>query len=124
MRDLPELDAKFRRAIARHRSSHARETPASTGSLLLLLLLLLSISSSCCAWDCFQTPSDRYRELSGSWSGPRSGDKSPPPLYYNLSCPFEWSKYSCAHQGATAKAIACASLRFTPSSGCTLPAIR
>ena len=103
--------------------SHARETPASTASLLLLLLLL-SISSSCCAWDCFQTPSDRYRELSGSWSDPRSSDKSPPPLYYNLSCPFEWSKYSCAHQGATAKAIACASLRFTPSSGCTLPAIR
>eukprot|EP00421_Protoceratium_reticulatum_P012635 CAMPEP_0168383320 /NCGR_PEP_ID=MMETSP0228-20121227/13842_1 /TAXON_ID=133427 /ORGANISM="Protoceratium reticulatum, Strain CCCM 535 (=CCMP 1889)" /LENGTH=349 /DNA_ID=CAMNT_0008396467 /DNA_START=123 /DNA_END=1172 /DNA_ORIENTATION=+ len=21
--------------------------------------------------------------------------------YYNLSCPFEWSKYSCAHQGKT-----------------------
>ena len=93
-------------------------------SLFLPLLLLYTCCSSSSAWDCFTTPSDRYRELSGSWSGPRSSDKAPPPLYYNLSCPFEWSKYSCAHQGATAKAIACASLRFTPSSGCTLPAIR
>jgi len=25
-------------------------------------------------------------------------------LYYNLSCPFEWSKYSCAHQGQLVKA--------------------
>ena len=27
-------------------------------------------------------------------------------LYYNLSCPFEWSKYSCAHQGQADRAMA------------------
>ncbi|KAG5183530.1 hypothetical protein JKP88DRAFT_198936 [Tribonema minus] len=26
--------------------------------------------------------------------------------YWDLSCPWEWSKFSCAHQGQTAKAIA------------------
>ena len=27
-------------------------------------------------------------------------------LYYNLSCPFEWSKYSCVHQGQEDRAMA------------------
>ncbi|CAB9504453.1 expressed unknown protein [Seminavis robusta] len=27
-------------------------------------------------------------------------------IYYNFSCPFEWSKYSCVHQGQTEKAAA------------------
>eukprot|EP00977_Amphora_coffeiformis_P020213 scaffold8005_cov275-Amphora_coffeaeformis.AAC.31 len=27
-------------------------------------------------------------------------------LYYNLSCPFEWSKYSCIHQGQSERAAA------------------
>ena len=28
-----------------------------------------------------------------------TGNLSDPKMYYNLSCAFEWSKYSCAHQG-------------------------
>lgn len=30
--------------------------------------------------------------------------RTPSSLYYNLSCPFEWSKYSCVHQSEVAKA--------------------
>mmetsp|Transcript_40363 Transcript_40363/g.59859 ORF Transcript_40363/g.59859 Transcript_40363/m.59859 type:complete len:409 (-) Transcript_40363:102-1328(-) len=47
-----------------------------------------------------------YREVSQTKS---AVDKTPPPpspLYFNLSCPFEWSKYSCAHQGQLDRAVA------------------
>jgi hypothetical protein len=37
-----------------------------------------------------------------------------PERYFNLSCPFEWSKYSCAHQGKTAQAEA--SQRFAAAA--------
>jgi len=33
-----------------------------------------------------------------------SSSKSPMNVYYNLSCPFEWSKYSCIHQDSFIKA--------------------
>jgi hypothetical protein len=34
----------------------------------------------------------------GLW-GSGGGGNSVPSSYGNLSCPWEWSKYSCAHQG-------------------------
>jgi hypothetical protein len=63
---------------------------------------------------CFADPSDRFHALSGTWT------KSSASLAYsNLSCPLEWSKYSCAHQGAVAHSRTAASLRFEPT-GCRL----
>lgn len=35
-----------------------------------------------------------------------NGDIPIPPVYYNFSCPFEWSRYSCVHQGQNDKARA------------------
>ena len=43
----------------------------------------------------------RTRPMSSEFKGDHSdtGNLSDPKMYYNLSCAFEWSKYSCAHQG-------------------------
>ena len=51
--------------------------------------------------------------LNGSWVR-----LAGPPPYWNLSCPYEWSKYSCVHQGALAHARA-ARPGFVPR-GCRL----
>ena len=52
--------------------------------------------------------------LDGSWVRLAAD----PPPYWNLSCPYEWSKYSCVHQGALAHARA-ARPGFVPR-GCRL----
>ena len=64
--------------------------------------------------SCYGTPHSRQHTLRGSW---RAGRSVPP--YWNLSCPLEWSKYSCVHQGAE-HAEAAARLEFVPT-GCVLP---
>lgn len=59
---------------------------------------------------CFSTPATRHAVLNGSWPYAHSSSTAPQP-YYNLSCPFEWSKYSCVHQGASHASLA-ARVRF------------
>ena len=77
------------------------------------------------AGSCYATPRRRHETLRGSWEwqdpAPLELAMPQPPPYWNLSCPLEWSKYSCVHQGAGAHARRAASLRFRPSDCTRLP---
>ena len=64
----------------------------------------------------------QFSRLAGTWeqfSKPSQAQPDPTP-FWNLSCPLEWSKYSCVHQGLEAHASAAASWRFVPRD-CELP---
>ena len=56
---------------------------------------------------CYASEPHGLGALSGNWRT----DDSPEPPYWNLSCPFEWAKYSCVHQGNAGHA-ARARMRF------------
>eukprot|EP00966_Prymnesium_polylepis_P184863 4284420-Prymnesium_polylepis.1 len=43
----------------------------------------------------FHDPSSRFAALEGTWVNSK---RQRTPTYWNLTCPFEWSKYSCVHQ--------------------------
>lgn len=68
---------------------------------------------------CYSNPQSRFAPLRGAW---RADDEStrPTAAYWNLSCPLEWSKYSCVLQGATEHALESQALTFEPT-GCSLP---
>lgn len=59
---------------------------------------------------CYDTAESRKRPLPGSF---RYEAQELPP-YWNLSCPLEWSKYSCVHQGSIGHAQKAASWKFVP----------
>ena len=63
---------------------------------------------------CYSNAQARFAPLDGAWQRSKGT-----PLYWNLSCPLEMSKYSCVHQGAVAHARV-ADLSFEPV-GCVLP---
>ena len=63
---------------------------------------------------CYASEPHGLGALSGNWRT----DDSPEPPYWNLSCPFEWAKYSCVHQGNAGHA-ARARMRFEPA-GCAM----
>lgn len=65
---------------------------------------------------CYSGRRSRFVTLNGSWEV--SSNLTVP--YYNLSCPFEWSKYSCAYQGYHHRADMASKLFFHPS-GCQMP---
>lgn len=65
---------------------------------------------------CYTSLTSRFAALSGRW---RSID-STKPRYWNLSCPFEWGKYSCVHQGALEHATTSLRLQFEPAEGCAM----
>jgi len=67
---------------------------------------------------CYSTENSRLNPLSGQWVK----DDTALPMYANLSCAAEWSKYSCIHHGATDHAKAASSLKFRPT-GCRLPTL-
>eukprot|EP00588_Corethron_pennatum_P010895 CAMPEP_0194267530 /NCGR_PEP_ID=MMETSP0169-20130528/2015_1 /TAXON_ID=218684 /ORGANISM="Corethron pennatum, Strain L29A3" /LENGTH=429 /DNA_ID=CAMNT_0039008399 /DNA_START=72 /DNA_END=1361 /DNA_ORIENTATION=- len=67
---------------------------------------------------CYSTKNSRINPLSGQWVK----DDTALPMYSNLSCAAEWSKYSCFHHGATNHAKAASSLKFRPT-GCRLPTL-
>ncbi len=50
---------------------------------------------------CFSSTQSRHEELAGSWiqHSHTKGSTAAKPLYWDLSCFSEWSKYSCVHQG-------------------------
>lgn len=60
---------------------------------------------------CYSTATSRKRPLAGSFH-----QAQVKPAYWNLTCPLEWSKYSCVHQGAVQHATDAASWRFQPQS--------
>ena len=91
--------------------------------LLLFALLLYSQSPNTAAKQCYQDADERFHALDGKWR--RSESTVEPPPYWNLSCPFEWSKYSCSHQSGKGKvehALRSSELEFVPNS-CSLPSI-
>ena len=65
---------------------------------------------------CYASRESRFSILPGKWKR----DWTHRPAYSNLSCPLEWSKYSCSHQGLPQHAAAAASHRFEPAGGCHL----
>jgi hypothetical protein len=67
---------------------------------------------------CYSSPLSRHSALQGGWQH-LSTAQSP---YWNLSCPIEWSKYSCVHQDAARHASQARKLHFEPTD-CTLPPI-
>jgi len=67
---------------------------------------------------CYSTKNSRINPLSGQWVK----DDTALPMYSNLSCAAEWSKYSCIHHGATNHAKAASSWKFRPT-GCRLPTL-
>jgi GDSL/SGNH-like Acyl-Esterase family found in Pmr5 and Cas1p len=80
--------------------------------LLTFLLIPLALCASCCAEDqCTQTKQLCYSSSQSPLQYiplqvPFNSD--PPPefqhVYFNLSCPWEANKFSCAHQGQHEKA--------------------
>lgn len=61
---------------------------------------------------CYDLQRERFSPLQGLWS-----DEPLKNLRYsNLSCSLEWSKYSCAHQGAPRHAEAAARRAFLPAA--------
>lgn len=69
---------------------------------------------------CYSSPRSRFAPLQGAWAARNNSSAAPP--YWNLSCPLEWSKYSCVHQGSEAHALASRALSFEPTD-CILPSI-
>eukprot|EP01083_Nonionella_stella_P036593 99830_1 len=59
----------------------------------------------------YATNGSRMQALHGSWTVQLNAQ----PRYWNLSCPIEWSKYSCVHQ-ALSHARFAASQRFVPDN--------
>jgi hypothetical protein len=83
--------------------------------------------------DCYADAASRHQILGGGWRAVEEQQGAPKLVtviddapYWNLSCPFEWSKYSCVHQGAAEHALEAVRRQFHPTSGCRLrrPAIR
>ena len=64
---------------------------------------------------CYATREARVAPVRGAWVARGERQSS----YRNLSCPLEWSKYSCVHQGQAARAAAAAGRGFAPA-GCAL----
>jgi hypothetical protein len=101
-------------------------TPSMRLPLLLALLNDAMAARTATEPPCYATRRARVAPLKGAWGEPARGlwhlfarDAPRPRPYGNLSCPLEWSKYSCAHQGQTAKAARAAGRRFAPA-GCSL----
>ena len=88
-------------------------------SIAVLVVLIVGRYGRSVASDepalCYANVSARFEPLRGSW-----GNSTHEPTYWNLSCPLEWSKYSCVHQGAEAHALESRSLTFKPAN-CELP---
>jgi len=68
---------------------------------------------------CYSKRDERFASMRGSWTEAPATNRA---SYWNLSCPMEWSKYSCVHQGAHAHAEHSQKLTFEPSA-CSLPDI-
>lgn len=60
---------------------------------------------------CFDTFNSRHEVLQGEWKNIKHKN----PNYWNLSCPLEWSKYSCIHQNQTEKAVESSNIIFESS---------
>ena len=64
---------------------------------------------------CYSSSRDRFASLRGRWL-----ESNKRHSYWNFSCPVEWSKYSCVHQGRESHALHAGHTTFEPSD-CNLP---
>ncbi len=64
---------------------------------------------------CYSTHELRMQSLKGKWENLDVLETPDNKKYYNLSCPFEWGKYSCIHQGYIAHAEKSRKRHFIPN---------
>ena len=92
-------------------------------SMLLFIWILLFQMGACSPSVCYDDVQSRLKPLRGSWGDVTNqsfASQLPFGNYFNLSCPFEWSKYSCVHQGALRRAELTRNRVFVPDDGCQL----